>query len=379
VQGVVGGDAECTANQVEHAPNPRYNAFVQAWEHRYDDDLFRERSPYEFVDRIEVPTLLVESWQDEQVGSRASNLAERFDPSVDWHLLASNGDHNEYYGDAVLPELQAFVDAHVKGEGTYDRPRVIVQWEKGGDRIPRFTTGHDAFPPSDHQVQRFYLHGDGALRDAPPAEGAAGSTSYGYLPVAGTHNQIWSSTPPDGSRAVFTTPPLAEDVAWLGSGSLDLKLASTAPDTDLEVLVSEVRPDGQEVYVQRGWLRASQRKLDPSRTTDTRPYQTHRQADVELLTPGQTEDVRVELFPTGHVFRAGSSLRIWIQAPAAFSGLWGFVPTPLPALNTITHTAAHPSSLALPVVEVDAPDQLPSCADLRNQPCRDNPLPVPAG
>ena len=37
-------------------------------------------------------------------------------------------------------------------------------------------------------------------------------------------------------------------------------------DADVEVNLSEVRPDGQEMYVQSGWLRASHRALDPKST-----------------------------------------------------------------------------------------------------------------
>jgi putative CocE/NonD family hydrolase len=374
-EGIAAGDQTCAANQLEHAENPRYNPFVQAFEHLYDDELFRERSPYEFADRIEVPTLLVGAWQDEQVGSRGVSLVERFAPDTDWRLLASNGTHGEYYTDSTFSVVKAFVDHYLRGDdnGFEDNPRVMVQWEKS-DGVPAFSTGHDSYPPSDARVERLYLHADGALRSEKPAE--PGAVSYAYTPGAGTHNQVWTTTPPDGTVAVFTTPPLERDLAWLGTGSVDLKLSSTAPDTDLEVLVSQVRPDGQEVYVQRGWLRASHRAEDPERSTAVRPYQTHLLDDVQPLTPGEVVDARVELFPTGQVFRRGSSLRISVEAPTLFSGLWGFAGLPVPAVNTI---AIGESSIALPVIDgFEAPTPEPSCAALDNQPCRENALPVPA-
>ncbi len=387
LQGVAGGDQECAANQAEHGENARYNPFVQAFEHLYDDDLFRARSPYEFADRIEVPTLLVEAWQDEQVGSRATNLAERFDPGTEWRILASNGTHGEYYTAPAQAEIKRFFAHYIPSQGNpappeetkadYEaEPPVIVHWEKqveNGD-APRFTTLHKGFPPKNHKVARFYLRDGGGLTSEAPAAGDAESTSYSYLPYAGTHNQIWTSAPPEGTTATFTTDPLRKDLAWLGSGSVDLQLASTAPDTDLEVLVTEVTPDGNEVYVQRGWLRASHRKLDPARTTETRPYQTHRSQDAQLLTPGEPAEMRVELFPTGHVFRAGSRLRIWIEAPATISGLWGFLSLPVPAQNTIFHSPARVSSLALPTAPgVDAPEA-PACGSVTSQPCRTDPL-----
>jgi predicted acyl esterase len=174
----------------------------------------------------------------------------------------------------------------------------------------------------------------------------------------------------------YTTEPLAEDLVVAGPASLDLWLSSTATDTDIQATLTEVRPDGQETYVQRGWLRASHRAEDPERSTEVRPYQTHLQADAAPLTPGEVVDARVELFPTGQVFRKGSSLRVYVEAPTLFSGLWGFVSLPVPAVNTIV---TGESSIALPLIDgFEAPTPEPSCAALDNQPCRDNPFPVPA-
>ena len=53
----------------------------------------------------------------------------------------------------------------------------------------------------------------------------------------------------------------------VGTGSVDLWLRSSATDTDLQVTLSEIRPDGLEYYVQNGWLRASHRKLDRRTST----------------------------------------------------------------------------------------------------------------
>lgn len=394
-QGIAAGDQECAENQIDHAPNARWNPLVQAVEHQYDDEMFRERSPYEFVDRIEVPVLLVESWQDEQVGSRAANLAERFNPEIPWRLVASNGDHNEYWGPTVQNEVLRFLTYHLKqkipsadddGVMTYAdalanyvaEPHVRVEWEKGSDRVPRFVSRFDAYPPTEAESVRVFLRGGGRIDTAAPVADAP--TTYAYVPGVGTHNQIWSASPPQGTTASFTTPALSEDLAVVGTGSVDLWMISSAPDTDIEVMLTEVRPDGQEVYVQRGWLRASHRALDASRSTDVRPYQTHRLEDVAPLMSRQPALLRVELFPMAHVFRAGSALRITVEAPAVASGLWGFTALPLPAQNTILHTARHASSIALPAVRgLEVNRSFPDCPTLRNQPCRANPVAVPEG
>ena len=100
-----------------------------------------------------------------------------------------------------------------------------------------------------------------------------------------------------------------------GPSSLDLYLKSSARDTDLQVTLSEVRPDGNETYVQNGWLRASHRKLDPqalhrrstrSRRTSSRTPRRCQAARCTL--------VRVPIYPVAHAFRAGSRIRVTVQA-----------------------------------------------------------------
>jgi hypothetical protein len=83
--------------------------------------------------------------------------------------------------------------------------------------------------------------------------------------------------------------------------------------------------------------------------------------------------VRVGLFSVAHVFRAGSRLRISVEAPGGDRTRWAF-DTPLTGgsvENEVAHTAAMPSRLVLPVVPgVVPPPELPPCPGLRGQPCR---------
>jgi predicted acyl esterase len=157
----------------------------------------------------------------------------------------------------------------------------------------------------------------------------------------------------------------------VGSGSVDLWLRSSAEDTDLEVTISEVRPDGEEMYVQSGWLRASRRALDEGASTATRPVHTFEEADAQPLPPGELVPVRVELFPMGHAFRAGSRIRISVDAPGGSRPLWAFDTIAAGEVNEIAHDADHPSRVVLPVVGgVAVPASLPACGAVRGQPCR---------
>ena len=430
-------DEQCIANTAEHAQNPPFNPFVKALYNQFDSELFKERSPWYFADNIDVPTFLFETWQDEQVGSRASNLVERFAPDLEWRFLGTNGDHGghgDYYGSHVMPQIDEFLRFYLaqeipprfqggtvttgfdpkhenptaaeaakdeeKGKGTYTtrpetyeealaryeaEPPVQINWENGaaGERIPSWISHHDDFPASDTAVWRLNMTADGKLVES---EADEGKVTYNYKPgssqqrggykltsqaptVPGSHPATWNERPEPGTFAMFETPAFDSDKLLAGTASVDLTVSSTAVDTDFQVTLTEVRPDGKEVFVQQGWLRASHRKLDQGLSNPLRPYQTHQAVDAQPLVPGQPTPVRIEVFPFAHPFRAGSSLRIYIEAPHVKPDLWGFALLPTPAQNTI-YTGQGMSSVALPLLPGTAQAPLPACT-LRNQPCRD--------
>ena len=91
-----------------------------------------------------------------------------------------------------------------------------------------------------------------------------------------------------------------------------------SPDVDLQVTVTEVRPDGKETYVQSGWLRASERKLE-GRQQPLAPEPTFGRADARPLPKGKFTELTVPLYYEGHVYRAGSRIRIIIARPTATS------------------------------------------------------------
>jgi uncharacterized protein len=232
------------------------------------------------------------------------------------------------------------------------------------------------------EPKTWLLGGGGALTSTPsePDE-----SSYIADPTAlpktfyagGASSDIWKAGTtydwepmPDGTGVGFVTAPLPDDMVIVGPGSVNLWIKSTSPDTDLEATISEVRPDGQEIYVQSGWLRASQRKLADS-ATDLRPVHSNLEADAADLPPGEFSRVRVELFPFAHPFRAGSRLRLTIDAPGNSRAVWEFKTLDKGETVTIAHDAEHPSNLVLPIIPgIDVPKAPPACGSLRGEPCR---------
>ena len=79
------------------------------------------------------------------------------------------------------------------------------------------------------------------------------------------------------------------------------------------------------------------------------------------------------LYYEGHVYRAGSRIRVTISAPGGAQPIWAFADT-LPkgeATVKLAYSATTPSRLTLPVVPgISVPTGLPPCPGLRGEPCR---------
>lgn len=183
--------------------------------------------------------------------------------------------------------------------------------------------------------------------------------------------------PPAGTAASFVSEPFAADTLLTGTGSADLWIRADAADTDLEVVVSEIRPDGEEVFIQGGWLRASHRALDESASTELRPVHTHAESDAAPLPAGEWTPVRVEIFPFAHPMRAGSRLRVTVDAPGNNRPEWVFDTVSAGETVEIAFDADHPSAIVLgeidpATIDVEFPAQWPTCT-LRGQPCRPAP------
>jgi predicted acyl esterase len=134
-----------------------------------------------------------------------------------------------------------------------------------------------------------------------------------------------------------------------------------------------VRPDGKETFVQNGWLRASARKLDAKKSTLLEPQPSFTRADAAPLPKGRFSELDVPLYYEGHMYRAGSRIRVTIAAPGGDQPVWGFSSTVPKGTATVSlaHSPTMPSRLILPVVPgVGAPTALPPCPGLRGEACR---------
>jgi hypothetical protein len=426
---IAAGDRTCAANQRLRLQNP--DLVAEIGEHPYyTSELGDPLAPHTFVDRIEVPVFLAGAWQDEQTGGRFATMLDQFDGTDHFYASLVNGLHTESIGStAIFARWVEFLDLYVaervpslapasviapilastifgtdqvtlppdrftgqpyrQALATFEsEPPIQVLFEEGAARgavpgtpQPRWIESFEEWPVPATATS-WYL-GPDTLAPEPPRGGAP--TSYRADPDAlpatffdeSSGGSVWAydvtwdwRQPPAGTAASFVSAPLTDDTVIVGSGSVDLWVRADADDTDLEVTLSEIRPDGREVYVQSGWLRASQRALDETVSTELWPVHTHLEADAEPLAGRQWNPVRVELFPVAHAFRAGSRIRLSVDAPGNNRAAWTFDTIAGGESVEIAHGADQPSRLVLPVVEgVSVPARYPPCT-LRGQPCR---------
>ena len=261
-----------------------------------------------------------------------------------------------------------------------------------GDPYPEFEQSFPSFPIPGTIAQTWYLGTGGSLATSPdptpevddsswdpkalPATDYASSNtaSGGLWGDAADWRWSWQQNPA-GTAVSYLSSPLSQDTTVIGGGAVHLWIEASSPNVDLQATVSEVDADGTETFVQNGWLRADERKLAPGSTL-LEPIPDLGKSAVQPLPSGRFVEVTIPLYYEGHVYRAGSRIRVTISAPGAAEPLWAFAQTsPSGTANvSVQFSPTMPSNIVLPVVpgvSVPAGDAAPpACPSLRNEPCR---------
>lgn len=413
LQRIRGGDRVCAANQALHpeAANEVAEVYANRHDMRAAD---RPLDPLTFVHKIHVPVYLACQWTDEQTGGDCPALAERFTGTRWKWFTFTNGVHIDSLDPATAERWYDFLSlfvadrrpalpsaVHVLAPELYQAAMGVSGVSfPADDPIEDEPTYADSLAAFEALPPVRILFDNGAGGGQPGAPGAAFEQSFAGFPVPGTTaaswylgagrtlassivaargvdaftwsprarpatdftgntgpGGLWGATPryrwtqnPAGTAVSYLTAPLTQNVVVVGAGALRAWVSASAPKVDLQVTVSEVRPDGLETYVQSGWLRA-------------------------LLHSGRFTAVTVPLYYQGHVYRTGSRIRITISAPGGDQPTWAFADL-VPgrdrrATVRVAYSPGMPSRLVLPVVPgVAVPTGLPPCPGLRGEPCR---------
>jgi len=128
--------------------------------------------------------------------------------------------------------------------------------------------------------------------------------------------------PRESACAKFATEPFARETEFTGPVKLKLWVSSSGDDADLFAIVRKLDAQGREVQFQGsinfgfpvayGWQRVSHRKLDPARSTPSRPFHTH--DEIQKVAPGEVVPVEIEIWPTSIVFEKGETLVLEVAA-----------------------------------------------------------------
>lgn len=235
----------------------------------------------------------------------------------------------------------------------YESLRWFDHWLKGND------TGMMGEPP----VQ-LYIEGDGGwrLEESWPVRGTRWTPFYLHAHGLLSEHEHWPeegfSTYEDGTfrrgEVRFWTPKFVEKTELCGP--VALKLYGSTTDNEVLWFVTLLHRDveGQERTITRGWLRGSQRELDPEKSKPWRPY--HRHTCREPLQPNRIYEFDIEVNAIGLQVKPGEAIGLRIKSADDEEAqniiehmAMGHLARIGTSRITVHHNAEHPSQLLLPV------------------------------
>jgi uncharacterized protein len=274
-----------------------------AKQRKFCDGYYAERTA-DFAE-IEAPLLSAGNWGGMGLHTRG-NVEGFLRAGSKQKWLEMHGDtHFTHFYSRYGEMLQRRFFGHfLKGEDTgWDRqPRVSLNIRHPDETF--VLRAETEWPLARTQWTKYFLHPDGEVL-SPRSPTAPAALSYDTT----------------GAGLTFRTEPCAESFEITGPVAAKLWLSSPTVDADVILALRLFDPAGKEVTyigsndprvpVGLGWLRASQRKLDPARTRPYRPWHSH---DEEWpLRPGEPTELDVEIWPTSIVVPSGYSLALTVS------------------------------------------------------------------
>src|SRR5258708_1702820 len=349
--------------------NPSY---WQDWfDHQKLDDYWRALSIEARLNRVKVPVLGIGGWYDDAPGPIRNYMGidtQKVKPFQ--RLFMDAGAHkgidyvNGSFGprariDSRMLQLRWF-DHYLKGVANgVDREPPVDIFIMGDNRWRK----EKEFPLARTKWTNFYIHsagkanggaGDGTLTTTPPRAQPADTFTYDPgrpTPYLIDARELELSLNEDYSKLhatrndilAFTTAPFEKAMEITGPMSATLYAATDALDTDWNVMLLDVYPDGRVLRIQDGIARARFREgFDKPR----------------LLTPGTVYRYDIDLWYTGIVIPRGHRLRGTV-ASAAFPKYDRNLNTGgdneretkfLSAPQRVLHDSAHQSRARLPAI-----------------------------
>lgn len=318
-------DEELATNRRDWRVNCRNNRLA-------NDAFWAERLPD--FSKIAAPILSAANWGGQGLHLRGN--VEGFleaGSSRKWLNFHCFEHWTEFYTKAGVDLQKRFFGFFLKGQDTGwgEEPRVQMQIRHPAKPLGRRSDSQ--WPLQNTKWTRFYL--DPVTSGLVPGPcGDAQPTSF--------------KSSSDG--LTFITAPLQNETHVIGPSSAKLFVSSSTEDADVFLVLRVFSPDFKEVTfsgsndphtpMAHGWLRASARKLDPSRTLPYRPYHTH--DEVQQLVPGTAYELDVEIWPTCIVVPANYRIALSIRGkdyeyPGDLGAGMGNIGQPAKGIGPFTH------------------------------------------
>jgi hypothetical protein len=283
---------------------------VETEAHPLDDAYWASKRPV--LENVEVPALVCASWSDHGLHTRGSIEGfERISSRQKWLFTHGRKKWETFYSEEALAWQKQFLDhfLRVVDNGMERVPKVRLEVRKA--YYQQDVRSDESWPPASVQSALLYL--------------CANTGSLQRERVA-SEGKVQYHSASRNSRAVFSLR-LERSVELIGSMRLKVWVGtSEGDDLDLFVVLRKLNFTGKEVLfsgfngyerdgLAKGWLRASHRELDPSRSTPLRPWHSHTR--IQKLQSGGIVPVEIEIWPSATLFEAGSTLQLTIQGQDA--------------------------------------------------------------
>lgn len=257
---------------------------------------------------IDIPAYVVASWSDHGLHTRGTIEAWRqMNSAQKWLEIHGDKKWAHYYRPESRAKQAAFFDHFLKGvdRGVESWPRVNIEVRESA-RV-RHARAEREWPLARTEYRPLYL------------DAAAGTLNPSPLDT----ETCAAYDPCDEEGEAALDFRFDADTELTGHAALKLWVeAEGADDMDLFVALQKLDRDGQPVGFHfyafydngpaaLGWLRASHRELDETRSTPWRPV--HRHEREQPLRAGEIVPVEIELWPSSTLFRPGETLRLLIK------------------------------------------------------------------
>jgi predicted acyl esterase len=307
--------------------------------HPHDGPFYWERSAYTMFDKIKIPVYILNRWSGWGIHLPGAFSAYQGIDAPKKLMIFTTGvrgpdrpwgqNHNE---------ILRWYDHWLKGvdTGLMNEPPIKI-WVQGIDEW-RY---ENKWPLARTRWTKLFLREKGNLSEEPPGSGEKPDSFINRL--------YWD--PKEQTPCVkYTTERFTKDVETTGPIALYLKAMLSTEDANWMVDILDIAQDGSERLVTKGWLKASHRAIDQSKSKSYQPFHPHTESIP--VKPSEILEYVIEIRETSNVFRAGHSLQLVIKGEDSpyEDPVWYHLPNMRETKHTVYHNDHDVSYLLIPII-----------------------------